>query len=66
MGDRIPAEVELAWDSFHQVVNMSSDELRTWLLTVSSGEEAFPASRTSGCPNSAGRSLRCSAGARST
>ena len=50
MGDRIPAEVELAWDSFHQVVNMSSEELRTWLLTVSSGEEAFPAEPDLGLP----------------
>lgn len=39
--DRIPPEVELAWDSFHQVVNMTSEELRAWLLTEASGEEAF-------------------------
>ncbi|MFB4304583.1 DUF3140 domain-containing protein [Actinomadura sp. GTD37] len=43
MNERIPAEVELAWDDFHRVVNMTSDELRTWLLTDASGEEAFPA-----------------------
>ncbi len=43
MNDRIPAEVELAWEDFHRLVNMTSDELRTWLLTDASGEEAFPA-----------------------
>jgi hypothetical protein len=41
MKDRIPADVELAWESFHEAVNMTSDELRNWLLTESSGEEAF-------------------------
>ena len=41
--ERIPADVELLWDDFHQTVNMTSDELRTWLLTEASGEEAFPA-----------------------
>jgi Protein of unknown function (DUF3140) len=41
VNDRIPAEVEVAWDSFHQVVNMTSEELRAWLLTEASGEEAF-------------------------
>lgn len=43
MHDRIPLEVEVAWDSFHQVVNMPSEELRAWLLTVASGEDALPA-----------------------
>ena len=43
MNDRIPAEVELAWEDFHRLVNMTSDELRTWLLTDASGEEAFAA-----------------------
>lgn len=41
MHDRIPPDVEVAWDSFHQVVNMTSDELRSWLLTEASGEDAF-------------------------
>lgn len=41
MDDRIPADVEVAWDSFHQAVNMTSEELRAWLLTEASGEEAF-------------------------
>jgi hypothetical protein len=28
------------WDEFHRVVNMSSRELREWLMTDSAGEEA--------------------------
>ncbi|MFC6886700.1 MULTISPECIES: DUF3140 domain-containing protein [Actinomadura] len=43
MTEPTPADAELVWDEFHQVVNMTSDELRTWLLTEASGEEAFPA-----------------------
>lgn len=43
MNERISAEVELAWADFHRLVNMTSDELRTWLLTDASGEDAFPA-----------------------
>jgi len=43
MKDRIPADVELAWESFHEAVNMTSQELRDWLLTESSGEDAFAA-----------------------
>ncbi|MGH3170961.1 MAG: DUF3140 domain-containing protein [Trebonia sp.] len=42
MEDRIPPDVEIAWDSFHQVVNMTSEELRAWLMTEASGEDAFP------------------------
>ncbi len=38
MEDRIPAEVDIAWDSFHQVINMTSEELRAWLLTEAAGE----------------------------
>ncbi|MFI0480336.1 DUF3140 domain-containing protein [Actinomadura sp. 9N215] len=48
MNDRIPADAELAWEDFHRVVNMTSDELRTWLLTDASGEEAFPAGPSPG------------------
>jgi hypothetical protein len=40
--DRIPVEVDVAWDSFHQVINMTSEELRAWLLTEASGENASP------------------------
>jgi hypothetical protein len=39
--DRLPPETELVWDGFHQVVNMTSEELREWLLIAASGEEAF-------------------------
>jgi hypothetical protein len=41
MDDRIPLDVEMVWDSFHQVVNMTSEELRAWLLAEASGEEGF-------------------------
>ena len=50
MNDRIPAEAELAWERFHEVVNMTSEELRTWLMTQSSGEEAFGAEPDLGLP----------------
>jgi hypothetical protein len=44
MTEQSPADVELLWDRFHELVNMTSDEIRTWLLTDASGEEgAFPA-----------------------
>lgn len=36
-------EVDVAWDSFHQVINMTSEELRVWLLAEASGENASPA-----------------------
>jgi hypothetical protein len=44
VSDRIPLEVEIAWDSFHQVVNMTSEELRVWLLTEApaADEDVFP------------------------
>lgn len=32
------------WEEFHASVNMTSEELRRWLLTDASGEDAFPAS----------------------
>lgn len=41
MTDRMAPEVERVWVEFHQVVNMSSEELRRWLLTDASGERAF-------------------------
>lgn len=31
------------WEDFHSAVNMSSEELRRWLLADASGEDAFPA-----------------------
>ncbi|UGY94540.1 DUF3140 domain-containing protein [Streptomyces gobiensis] len=32
-------ELEALWDEFHQVVNMTSQELGAWLRTESAGEE---------------------------
>ena len=32
---------DAVWDAFHAVVNMTGEELREWLLTDASGEEAF-------------------------
>ncbi|RAY16422.1 hypothetical protein DPM19_05995 [Actinomadura craniellae] len=40
---RTSPEVDSLWDRFHRVVNMSSHELRAWLLTDASGEKAFTA-----------------------
>jgi hypothetical protein len=34
-------EVERLWEDFHAAVNMSSRELRAWLLTDASDEHAF-------------------------
>ncbi|MEU4567827.1 DUF3140 domain-containing protein [Micromonospora sp. NPDC023956] len=38
---RLDADVELLWEDFHARVNMPSEQLRQWLLTRGSGEEAF-------------------------
>ena len=38
---RLDPEVEVIWDDFHAEVNVPSETLRQWLLTRSSGEEAF-------------------------
>ncbi|MEH0937718.1 DUF3140 domain-containing protein [Micromonospora psammae] len=38
---RIDPEVEVIWDDFHAEVNVPSEQLRQWLLTRGSGEEAF-------------------------
>ncbi|HEU5160500.1 MAG TPA: DUF3140 domain-containing protein [Streptosporangiaceae bacterium] len=43
MTDSDRADVELLWQEFHEAVNMTSEELRTWLLTDASGEVALPA-----------------------
>jgi len=40
--DRIPVDVEVAWDSFHQVINMTSEELRAWLRSGTPGSGALP------------------------
>ncbi|GAA2713318.1 DUF3140 domain-containing protein [Micromonospora olivasterospora] len=38
---RIDPEVDVLWDDFHAEVNVPSEQLRRWLLTRGSGEEAF-------------------------
>ncbi|MEU4479123.1 DUF3140 domain-containing protein [Micromonospora sp. NPDC023966] len=38
---RLDPEVEVIWDDFHAEVNVPSEQLRRWLLTRGSGEEAF-------------------------
>ncbi|WP_433528654.1 DUF3140 domain-containing protein [Micromonospora sp. CA-263727] len=38
---RLDPEVEVLWDDFHVEVNVPSEQLRQWLLTRGSGEEAF-------------------------
>ncbi|ASW55030.1 DUF3140 domain-containing protein [Plantactinospora sp. KBS50] len=40
---RLDPEVEQLWQDFHDRVNVSSDRLRSWLLTQGSGEDAFGA-----------------------
>ncbi|WP_336210873.1 DUF3140 domain-containing protein [Nonomuraea sp. LPB2021202275-12-8] len=35
-------ETDMLWDEFHRMVNMTSEELRAYLLADASGEEAFP------------------------
>jgi hypothetical protein len=40
--DHISVDVEVAWDSFQQVVNMTSEELRVWLLSGASDDDALP------------------------
>jgi glutaminase len=42
MTDSTPAAVELAWDTFHQVVNMTAEELRIWLLNHHQDQLAVP------------------------
>lgn len=51
MEDRIPVEVEVAWDSFHGVVNMTAEELRAWLLTEASDEDVIPDEPDLGLPD---------------
>ena len=38
---RLDPEVEVIWEDFHAEVNIPSAQLRQWLLTRGSGEEAF-------------------------
>ena len=50
MAKALPEDVGLLWDEFHQIVNMTSEELRTWLLTEASGEDALPAEPSARLP----------------
>ncbi|SCL35899.1 Protein of unknown function [Micromonospora nigra] len=38
---RLDPEVEELWEDFHAQVNVPSEQLRQWLLTRGSGEQAF-------------------------
>ncbi|MBO4210254.1 DUF3140 domain-containing protein [Micromonospora echinofusca] len=40
---RTDPEVETIWQDFHEHVNVTSEQLRSWLLTRGSGEETFTA-----------------------
>ncbi|WP_320066311.1 DUF3140 domain-containing protein [Micromonospora sp. RTGN7] len=40
---RLDPEVEVLWEDFHAEVNVTSEQLRSWLLTRGSGEESFGA-----------------------
>ncbi len=50
------AEVDRLWDEFHRAVNMTSRELREWLLTEASDEGTFPPDPDLGLPEP-GRSV---------
>ena len=47
---RVEPEVEQLWQDFHSCVNVTSEQLRAWLLTQGSGEEAFAAGPDLGLP----------------
>lgn len=47
---RVEPEVEQLWNDFHSCVNVTSEQLRSWLLTQGSGEEAFGADPDLGLP----------------
>jgi Protein of unknown function (DUF3140) len=41
MAERTDPETNEVWDRFHSYINLTSDQLRNWLLTRASGEDAF-------------------------
>jgi hypothetical protein len=47
---RVEPEVEQLWEDFHTCVNVTSEQLRSWLMTQGSGEEAFSANPDLGLP----------------
>jgi hypothetical protein len=48
--DRTPVDVEVAWYSFHEVINMTSEELRGWLLSEAPDDDALPGEPDLGLP----------------
>lgn len=54
---RVEPAVETLWEEFHSRVNMSSGQLRTWLLTQGSGEDAFTGNPDLGLPEPGRRIL---------
>ncbi|WP_449061426.1 DUF3140 domain-containing protein [Planomonospora algeriensis] len=42
MTDRSDPERDHLWDEFHRSVNMTSEELRAFLMASASGEDALP------------------------
>jgi hypothetical protein len=48
--DMDPLEQDALWDAFHEVVNMTSDELSAWLRTAAAGEHAEEPPETAGPP----------------
>lgn len=57
MTEQDGTSLDTVWQSFHDVVNMSGHELRTWLMTEASGTEAFTASPEMAIPGLSGRVL---------
>lgn len=51
MIDMSPSELDELWDEFHRVVNMTSDELSSWLRTESAGERSERVPDESGTEN---------------
>ncbi|CAL9616092.1 DUF3140 domain-containing protein [Streptomyces sp. enrichment culture] len=45
-----PLELDALWTDFHRVVNMTSQELATWLRVRDAGEEAEPLPDQAGTP----------------
>lgn len=57
---------DMLWEEFHRVVNMSSEELRAYLLADASDEESFPPTPTWASTNWGGASSTFCASARAT
>nr|BFE83862.1 hypothetical protein GCM10020093_064630 [Planobispora longispora] len=55
MTDRSDPDLDRLWQEFHDFVNMTSEELRAFLMAAGSGEDASPPTPASGCPASAAR-----------